>query len=71
MSNIKYILKFKRGESFVVDVLVTKKEDFIFENMITPPNTTLEIREQFLYDAEIAAINYMFEKEAKDYAATN
>lgn len=69
MSNIKYIIKFKRGETFSVDVIITKKDDFIYKNMVVPATTTAEIAEQFFLEAEIAAINYVFKIEGQENAA--
>lgn len=65
---LRHILKFKRGELFSVDVLIKMNDDFVFHNMSAPTNTPVAIVEQFLYDAEVAAIAYIIEDEIEQNA---
>lgn len=63
------ILKFKRGETFSVDVLIKVNGDFVFNNIVTPPATPQNVLEQFIYDAEIAAIDHLINEEIEKNAA--
>ena len=69
-TKIKHILKFNRGDSYNVDVFIKENDDMVFQNLITPKDAKPEVMEQFLYDAEIAALAWIFaDSEDKRYAA--
>lgn len=53
------IYKFQRGEEFIVYVQVTNNETLTYCNIQYPENTTTDVVEQFLLDAETAVLKQL------------
>lgn len=66
---VRHILKFKRGDTYSVDVVIKMNDDFVFHNLVVPNSTPQPILEQFVHDAEVAAIGYIINEEIEKDAA--
>ena len=61
--------RFKRGDTYSVDVIVSNGESITYANIVKPEDTPTAVVEQLLEDAERAVLVKLNQKEGEKYVS--